>query len=337
MQSFQIATGPSTGQKNYVFVDEHNRHKRLKVMRACEGCRRRKIKCDSATTNIWPCSACTRLKLTCVPPATIDSDLSESDQLGDADLSAEPVDTAPGETDEDVKPFDTSQRLTASSSYLDYQETTPNFSQPHILQKSFLQVDSYNSEPLPNFNVSTSSDQIFEQGVQSYPPPQSIPNLYRIDTASTSHTEQSDAEEISEQLGELKITETGIAQYARQQVSNEAEPEAPIQEQEDNLPPLRTVAGSQIRIPPELMPPDDEALRSFNAFFEEIHPYFPVLNRSFFYNQWQSERSAISPLLLEAIFACAGRLMDQPAGGSQWLALANRRCLITFYCLAQLT
>jgi hypothetical protein len=38
-------------------------------MRACEGCRRRKIKCDSATTNTWPCAACTRLKLQCVPPS----------------------------------------------------------------------------------------------------------------------------------------------------------------------------------------------------------------------------------------------------------------------------
>lgn len=38
------------------------------MMRACEGCRRRKIKCDAATTNTWPCSACVRLKLHCVPP-----------------------------------------------------------------------------------------------------------------------------------------------------------------------------------------------------------------------------------------------------------------------------
>lgn len=38
-------------------------------MRACEGCRRRKIKCDAATTNTWPCSACVRLKLHCVPPS----------------------------------------------------------------------------------------------------------------------------------------------------------------------------------------------------------------------------------------------------------------------------
>ncbi len=37
-------------------------------MRACEGCRRRKIKCDAATTNAWPCAACVRLKLHCVPP-----------------------------------------------------------------------------------------------------------------------------------------------------------------------------------------------------------------------------------------------------------------------------
>jgi hypothetical protein len=52
------------------------------VMRACEGCRRRKIKCDAATTNTWPCSACTRLKLHCVPPMLqFDRDFS-SNHLG---------------------------------------------------------------------------------------------------------------------------------------------------------------------------------------------------------------------------------------------------------------
>lgn len=40
----------------------------LILHRACEGCRRRKIKCDAATTNTWPCSACIRLKLHCVRP-----------------------------------------------------------------------------------------------------------------------------------------------------------------------------------------------------------------------------------------------------------------------------
>lgn len=47
-------------------------------MRACEGCRRRKIKCDAATTNTWPCSACIRLKLHCVRPNGYDGSLDPS-------------------------------------------------------------------------------------------------------------------------------------------------------------------------------------------------------------------------------------------------------------------
>ena len=51
-------------------------------MRACEGCRRRKIKCDAATTNTWPCSACIRLKLHCVPPTVnYDRDFSSGPQV----------------------------------------------------------------------------------------------------------------------------------------------------------------------------------------------------------------------------------------------------------------
>ena len=38
------------------------------AMRACEGCRKRKIKCDGAKTKSWPCAVCRRLKLTCIPP-----------------------------------------------------------------------------------------------------------------------------------------------------------------------------------------------------------------------------------------------------------------------------
>ncbi|KAI6875895.1 hypothetical protein KC323_g98 [Hortaea werneckii] len=60
--------------KQYVFVDEYNRHKRLKVMRACDGCRKRKIRCDGALQNgPWPCGACVRMKLKCIPP-TLDPD-----------------------------------------------------------------------------------------------------------------------------------------------------------------------------------------------------------------------------------------------------------------------
>jgi len=55
------------------------------VMRACEGCRRRKIKCDAATTNTWPCASCVRLKLSCLPP-TLNFD--GSDAINDSNQSS---------------------------------------------------------------------------------------------------------------------------------------------------------------------------------------------------------------------------------------------------------
>ena len=42
----------------------------LIVMRACAACRRRKIKCDAATTNTWPCAPCVKQQLECVPPSS---------------------------------------------------------------------------------------------------------------------------------------------------------------------------------------------------------------------------------------------------------------------------
>ena len=94
-------------------------------------------------------------------------------------------------------------------------------------------------------------------------------------------------------------------------------------EGDEALPPLNTRAGSTIRIPPELMPSDDEVMAYFKTYFDDIHPYVPVVHRSHLHHQWQHDRGSISPLLLEALFACVGRLSDDPAQGAQWLALAN--------------
>src|SRR5690349_13120373 len=71
--------------------------------------------------------------------------------------------------------------------------------------------------------------------------------------------------------------------------------------------------GSKIRIPPELMPDEETALHYFDIYFTNIHPYVPVLNKTLFYQQWHSNREAISPLILEAIFAHAGKLADEPS------------------------
>lgn len=64
-------------------------------MRACEGCRRRKIKCDAATTNAWPCAACIRLKLNCVPPTvSYDKDYNAATQT--YELDTKPLEYATG-------------------------------------------------------------------------------------------------------------------------------------------------------------------------------------------------------------------------------------------------
>jgi hypothetical protein len=71
------------------------------------------------------------------------------------------------------------------------------------------------------------------------------------------------------------------------------------------------------------MPSDEDAMQYFEIFFSHIHPYVPVVHRGHLYQQWQNDKSSISPLLLEALFACSGRMSDDPAEGAQWLALAN--------------
>lgn len=62
----------------------------------------------------------------------------------------------------------------------------------------------------------------------------------------------------------------------------------------------------------------------FETFFTHVHPYVPVISKPYFYRQWRTNRRSISPLILEAIFACAGRMSDDPAQGAQWLALASK-------------
>lgn len=89
--------------------------------------------------------------------------------------------------------------------------------------------------------------------------------------------------------------------------------------------PTSAVPGSKIRIPPELMPDEETILHYFDLYFANVHPYVPVLNKAQFLQQWHTNRESISPLILEAIFAVAGRLADEPALGQQWIALASSK------------
>ena len=117
-------------------------------------------------------------------------------------------------------------------------------------------------------------------------------------------------------------TKVSAAPYISQQKRSLAEAPA-FEEVEVKLPATASGSGSTVRIPPELMPSEEQCMEWFEIFFTHIHPYVPVISKAYFYQQWRTNRRSISPLILEAIFACAGRMSDDPAQGAQWLALAS--------------
>ncbi|KAK0630161.1 hypothetical protein B0T17DRAFT_489636 [Bombardia bombarda] len=318
---------PRETQKNYVFVDEHNRHKRLKVMRACEGCRRRKIKCDAATTNTWPCSACIRLKLHCVRPNGYDgstepqvyepprSQFEGSSHGQEAYRQQLPL----PEQHLVAQPGKSGQLYTPQSSYSDasglYQGVQYSESQPvpHNIQYSSVH---------PSVNV---VDQPYATH-NSFPTPPLQQGSHHPDSPETYHSEYAQ-QDLADLLGSLKVNEAGTAPYLNSKLRSRDDEEPAVEDADDYktlLPPLTSGPGLKIRIPPELMPDEETILHYFDLYFANAHPYVPVLDKAYFYQQWQQNRESVSPLVLEAIFAIAGRLADEPAQGQQWLALATR-------------
>ncbi|KAF1940230.1 hypothetical protein EJ02DRAFT_350457 [Clathrospora elynae] len=314
MQSFTFAPptlAPRENQRNYVFVDEHNRHKRLKVMRACEGCRRRKIKCDAATTNAWPCAACIRLKLNCVPPTVS----YEKDYNGTQTFELEP------------KPLD---YVSDAPPQHDYQRH-PSMSLPHqipaaAMYQSSPYADQHSQEPIHYQPMS--QPQVVQQNI-SYAPPQNFsrpsappPPALMTPPESEPHWRSDSVGSLSDALGELKIDHTAVAPYITNM--KKALAGTPAQEEYEVQLPQSVSLDHTVRIPPEMMPTEEQALQHFDYFFTNIHPYCPVIHKAYFYQQWQNAPDSISPLMLEAIFACSTLMLGDIDEGNKWLALATK-------------
>ncbi|KAK3393592.1 hypothetical protein B0H63DRAFT_491487 [Podospora didyma] len=315
---------PRETQKNYVFVDEHNRHKRLKVMRACEGCRRRKIKCDAATTNTWPCSACIRLKLHCVRPNGFDGS-SDSYEPAQSQFEASHV-------QDDFRqqlPLAEQQQLLAHAPkptpiyapQASYQDGAALY---HGVQYTEPQAVQHNLQyPGVHSSVNVVDQQYAPQNSFPTPPLQHASQPESPETYGSEYAQQ----DLADLLGSLKVNEAGTAPYLNSKSKLKREEEPAVEDADDYkslLPPLTAGPGTKIRIPPELMPDDDTVLHFFDLYFANAHAYVPVLDKPSFYQQWHDNRESVSPLLLEAIFAIAGRLADEPGEGQQWLALATR-------------
>ena len=189
----------------------------LTVMRACEGCRRRKIKCDAATTNQWPCAACVRLKLHCVPP-TVNYDRAHSTggQLSGLERVLD-FDTSGGSGEEDYPP---------QTSVPQYYNGIQNVHDMHPHQGSFNDnVGAFHTPPYseraPSLNDSYYDDLPGMQlrPEESFQEPPSYSQLKGVaippgPNGTVWANDSFSAAELSDVLGELKINENGEGSFA---------------------------------------------------------------------------------------------------------------------------
>ncbi|PUU82536.1 hypothetical protein B9Z19DRAFT_1099110 [Tuber borchii] len=319
--------GARENHRNYVFVDEHNRHKRLKVMRACEGCRRRKIKCDAATTNTWPCSACVRLKLHCVPPMVqYDRDFAPSQPL-EQDGNGE-FDNSSGSGEEEMISGHLVARKQGRNT-LNYHPRDGHGAYRNISPPEQHHSTSHGAPPAIAFSGIHSGDDIEPplSGMHFPTPVYQTQAVMRPQEQWPGDTEYVSTAHVSGVLGQLKIDDSGVANYISAQGRRLAETPAYepwTEELEPNPSFLPVQHDFAVRIHQEDMPTEDEAQEMFGIFFNHIHPYIPIVNKAAFYRQWNTSRDSISPLLLETIFACAGRLTTDPSKGLKWMGMATR-------------
>lgn len=199
------------------------------MTRACNGCRRRKIKCDAATTNTWPCSACTRLRLVCIPPSIGQGGDFSHGQMPDVPQQSAPpslnvtipsvpqqhdhhhhhhqqqqqqhISTDPSpSTATSIGSFDPDARAYPQSAY---------FEQPQDLRHLY----PHNVAPPPQTSL---LQQSFHPSTAMYSTTSPThPSGYSVDTGTPVNPDSSTADELSGALGELRIDETGIGTFVQ--------------------------------------------------------------------------------------------------------------------------
>lgn len=194
-------------------------------MRACEGCRRRKIKCDAATTNTWPCAACQRLKLHCVRPNGYDG--SSTDLQTYEDVPQGQYDTMPPAQEgyRQAAPMHEQQLIAAmpkppsSGMYapqMGYQNPSAmyqqvSYQQPSNMQSSSMQAHmQYSTMPQPQAHGGSHVDHSYTQQ-NAFPTPPLPQGLPQNDSSPGSHSQASvyNQGDLSDLLGSLNVNEAG--------------------------------------------------------------------------------------------------------------------------------
>lgn len=188
-------------------------------MRACEGCRKRKIKCDAATTNTWPCSACIRLKLQCVPPTvSYDRDFSST---GQHYPEPERVNYDAGSSDDDYHNQVQQQHMNGTSKNI-----PPIYSQqPSYSNAVGVFQSGHYGEPHPNHNQQhmqyshlQTPVSIMDQHPQYSPqhvfPGAPLPQPMGPESPESYEQDQYGQQNLADLLGELRMNEAGTGMAA---------------------------------------------------------------------------------------------------------------------------
>jgi len=131
-----------------------------------------------------------------------------------------------------------------------------------------------------------------------------------------------DTKALQAKFGDLAISsDDAKASWFEKPQASEEVPQ--IQEVEVQVPEI-TGADKTLRIPPAMMPTNDEAASHFEYYLEFVHPYMPILNTTELLREWHTDKTKISPLLLEGLFSCVGYLSGDERMGETWLALGER-------------
>lgn len=181
-------------------------------MRACEGCRKRKIKCDAATTNQWPCGSCVRLKQNCNPPTLNYDRVNGSGHISGLERVLD-FDHSEGSGDEDYHNFAGEPHVFELQTPQDhihvsqgpYNPALPPFHTPPYSDKAFSQheyaYDDVATIPLPIADPPYHNNSTLHAPLGGIPQPYNG-QVWPSDSYSTS--------ELSDVLGDLKINETGV-------------------------------------------------------------------------------------------------------------------------------
>jgi hypothetical protein len=181
-----------------------------------------KNKCDAATTNIWPCSACIRLKLHCVPPTVNynDRDFASNTQAYEPERVG--YDSGGSGDDEYHQQVAMQQQMAGPHKNIPpiYTQQVPYHDPVGVYQPgSYGEPSSGHRQHGIHYNSMQTLVNVIDQN-QHYTP-QSVfltPPLQRqhsshLDSPETYEQDQYRQQNLADLLGELRMNEAGTSTY----------------------------------------------------------------------------------------------------------------------------